>query len=105
MTLKDLLKDKNIPSKEIHTRLNNGNITIDGVIIKDNIELGDIPFNEDIGDFVFNLIKTNHKFLKQLEFFKLEEIIGSNITSELKLHLDNFRIIKFSKKDSIVINK
>ena len=94
-----------IPSKEIKTRFVNGNIILDDTIIRENIEIGDIEFIQEIGDFIFDLIKTHPEYTNQLKIFKLDGIMNSNIDSELKRYLDNYSILKFSKKETIIINK
>ena len=114
---------KDIPtifSRDIKQRFKNGQIKIDGKIVRDDINLDIIPLIDkhhimmyldtksdilDAGDFIFNLIQVDEIFKQQLMIFGLEDIKLSNIKNDLTRILDNFFIIRISKKDIFIIKK
>jgi len=114
---------KDIPtifSRDIKQRFKNGQIKIDGEIVKNDIDLNIVPLVSkhqmmmyintkntilDAGDFVFNLIQTDKIFKHQLMIFGLEDIKQSNIKNDLTDILDNFFVIRISKKDIFIIKK
>lgn len=105
MKISDILKEKNVYSKEIKIRFSQGNIMLNGEVIKEDIELGEITYNESVGQFVYELLKENKYNFEQLKFFKLDGLIGSNIDNNLTKHLNNFNFLRYSKNDTIVLNK
>lgn len=105
--LSDILKSRNIFSKEIKTRFANRQIQLNGEPLNGDIFLGENITNEDIveiGDFLFELIN-NPKWSKQLRLFGLENIIDSNINNNLTDHLKNFMVIRTSRKEAFVIKR
>ena len=103
MKISDILKSKGIYSKEIKARLSNGNIKLNDETIKEDIDL-DINDVEDVGEFLFKLV-SNKNYVEQLKFFGLENIINSNINNDLTNFLNNFFILRFSKKDLLILKK
>lgn len=118
-------------SKDIKQRIKNGQIKIDGVAIKDDIDLNieTLPEPWEVirskgeiknpflcaGTFIFNLIKDQRDFeidniptsifALQLKIFGFEDIKNSNIKNDLTDILDNFFIIRVSKKDIFLIKR
>lgn len=104
--LSDILKSRNLFSKEIKTRFANRQIQLNGEPLSGDIEIGDVTEEDiiEVGDFVFELIK-NTKWSKQLRLFGLENIIDSNIANDLTEHLKDFMVIRTSKKEAFVIKR
>lgn len=116
-------KFKPIPtifSRDVKQRFKNGQIKVDGEIVKEDIDLNIVTLNDphhvmmwesvksnivDGGKFIFDLIKIDEIFKLQLMIFGLEDIKQSNIKNDLTEILDNFFIIRISKKDIFVIKK
>lgn len=110
MKISEILKLRGIFANEIRQRFNNGQIKLNGESTE-NVELN-VKFDDDgeiivheIGEFIFNLIKDNNLFGLQLRFFDFETIINSNLDNELKNVFSKFFIIRFSKKDIILVEK
>jgi len=119
-----LLREKFKPSptifsRDIKQRFKNGQIKIDGEIIKEDIDIPVMNMNDphqvfgfgqdngfiNAGNFIFDLIKTDENFKHQLMIFGFEDIKNSNIKNDLIEIMDNFTIIRISKKDVFVIKK
>lgn len=110
MKLFDILKQRGLFSNDIKARIKNKQITLNGeVIIFDldlNIELeNDKAKVFEVGDFIFNLIKSNEKFSNQLIIFGFDDLFDSNIKSDLTTILDQFIVIKTSKKETFLLKK
>lgn len=103
MKISEILLQNGLFSKEIKDKLNAGQIFINGIPTKENIELGEITFQQEIGCFICELCK-NTSWSRQLNFIGPEDLVESNVKNDLTTHLSNFRIIRFSKKNAIVIN-
>jgi len=121
-----LLREKFKPvptifSRDIKQRFKNGQIKVDGKPITEDIDLNikNLPephhvmmFNIksgfiDAGEFICNILKVDHNeiFKNQLMIFGFEDIKQTNIKNDLTEILDNFFIIRISKKDIFVIEK
>ena len=110
MKLFDILKKRGLFSSDIKVRIKNKQITLNGDIVNFDIEL-DIELENDnvkvfeVGDFIFNLIKTNKEFSEKLMFFEFEKLFDSNIKNDLTNILNQFFIIKTSKKEIFLLKK
>ena len=62
--------------------------------------------SEEIGDFVFNLIR-NETWKKRLQIMGVDAFFGedSEIKNDLSEHLNVFTLVRFSKKDAIILSK
>ena len=118
MKLSDILKGIGIPSKEIKIRLSAKRILINDEVVDQDIELGELVLNEkgdpwlqDIGDFVFFMISDNRELFDKMVAItsafgcNFENLIGSNIKGELADFLNQFIIIRISKREAIVLKK
>jgi hypothetical protein len=123
MKLFDILKQQGIFSNDLRIRINNGQIFINGEVIKENIELDVEMIDEsnvkiiEAGDFVSKLLiskqkpNTNSKltygeiFAIQLKIFGIENLFDSNIDNELTKILNQHIIIKISKKEMFILKK
>lgn len=114
--LSQILLNRGIFSKDIKSRLKNGQIKINGIVEKDNIE---IPINPtklelhefdpenifmDLGDLIFKLV-SNPIWELQLRLFGAENLILSNVQNSLTKRLDEFIIIRTAKNKAFVIIK
>lgn len=114
-TIKDILMEgTGMFSKEFHTRLKNKQLKVNGEPITENIELDIemISFNdilkikiENLGDFIFREICSNEQWKNKCRFIPIEDMINSNIKNDLIEFLDNFIIIRISKKDVFIVKK
>jgi hypothetical protein len=121
MKLFDILKQQGLFANDIRMRINNGQININGNVVKDNIEL-DIELDEfsnaiiiEAGNFICKLIQlkqstssklTNGQiFAIQLKIFGFENLFDSNINNELTEHLNKFIFVKTSKKEFFLLEK
>lgn len=117
MKIIELLKRKGLFANDIRQRFKNGQIKLNGELIQDidlDVELVEKIVDEkvskepiiiDAGDFIFSLLKMNKIFGTQLKMFDFETLSESNVNCELKDILSDFFIIRFSKKDIIVVKK
>lgn len=117
MKIIEILKQKGLFANDIRIRFKNNQIKLNGEPTQDvdlDVELiekivDDIVIKEptiiDAGDFIFSLLKKNPMFVLQLKMFDFETLSESNVNCELKNILNNFFIIRFSKKDIIVVKK
>lgn len=119
-------KFKPIPtifSRDVKQRFKNGQIKVDGEIVTEdiNLDIKDLPEHHQVmmwkdvksgfinaGNFIFDILKADDEdkiFRNQLMLFGFEDIKQSNIKNDLTEILDNFFIIRISKKDIFVIKK
>ena len=118
MKLSDILKGIGIPSKEIKIRLSANRILINDEVVNQDVELGEFEVNDkgepliqDIGDFVFWLLTDHPKLAQDMKLLtsalgcNFENLIGSNIKNELTDYLNQFTIIRISKREAIVLKK
>lgn len=105
-------------SKDIHIRLKNGQLQLNGDVIREdvdvtNMELCDEPGNEitiediiqDAGDFLFFNVCKNPIWVSRCKIFGFENLFDSNIDNELTYMFSGFNLLKISKKELIVIKK
>jgi len=104
MKISEVLKSMGLFSNDIRQRFKNGQIKINGEITND-IELDIKGEILNAGEFLFKLILENKIFGKQLRIFDFEILPDSNLDNELKNILSKFFIIRFSKKDIILVEK
>lgn len=113
MKLFEILKQQGLFANDLRQRVKNGQISINGDVIKNDIELN-IELNEDstakiieTGNFISKLIlsKNGEIFAKQLKMIGIENLFDSNIDSELTKNLNKFIFVKFSKKESFILIK
>jgi hypothetical protein len=102
MLLKELLLQF-IPSNEIKSRVKNKQIKINNDIIDNiNIEIDIIPdYYLDLADFVYY----NIEFLKNIEYFGIENLIGSDTNIEKYQFLTEYYLLTISKKEKFVFFK
>ena len=123
MKLFDILKQFGLFSNDIKTRINNGQISINGEVIKENLELEVELVDEsnvkiiEVGDFICKLITSNQEsntnsklacgeiFAIQLKIFGLENLFDSNINNELTKILNDYILVKMSKKEIFMLKK
>jgi len=123
MKLSEILKQQGLFSQDIRVRIKSKQIQINGESISEDIEIdcvvtkntkkdatghefgGEVAAVVDAGDFIFNLIKSNEKWLCQLKVFGLDELLGTNIENDLTLFLKKFIFLKISKKQILVVEK
>jgi hypothetical protein len=100
-TLFDILKEQGLFSNDIKSRMKNKQIKINGEIVTENLKInisGIFPTDE----FIASLC-SNPKWALQMQFIGLENILFSNIETDLKEVLKKNIIIRTSKKQSFVI--
>jgi len=110
MKISEILKLRGVFANEIRSRFKGGQIKLNGEKT-DNLDLN-VKFDNDgelithdIGIFIFNLISKNKMFGTQLQIFDFETLPDSNLDNELKNIFSKFFIIRFSKKDIILVEK
>ncbi|MDD5648877.1 MAG: hypothetical protein PHF86_00425 [Candidatus Nanoarchaeia archaeon] len=93
MKLIEIFKKEELFSKDIRQRINNKQITINGIPIKNNDLNIDINFYIDAGDYIFyNLNK-----FKTISFLNIDEMFECDIPYVKNL-LKDFSLLKISKK-------
>lgn len=104
MKLTELLKSRGLFSADIRQRLSNGQIKINGDVIKQDVDLS-FSSEMDLGDFISELCK-NNVWCKMLKLFGIETLIeGSNIDNDLTRYLSNYTLLQYSKKESVILGK
>jgi len=110
MKISDILKEEGIPSKEIKIRMSANRVLVNGEISQD-VELGEIESRHDLGEFIFDMISSKPDLFKQMNHIKdtfdigIEDMVGSNIKGDLAEFLNKFIILRFSKKEALVLKK
>jgi len=116
LKISQILKESGLFSTDIKGRFNNGQIQLNGIVIKADVEISvAVSVNEkdeekvistEVGDFVFNLIK-NDTWKKRLQLMGVDAFFGEDcdIKNDLSEHLKSFTLLRFSKRDAIVLNK
>lgn len=99
--LTNILKNRGIFSKEIKSRFKQKQIKVNGEVLENDIDI-DVDSILDVGDFVFLLMRNNVWKLR-LQMFGLEGLFSSNIKNDLTEFLQNFMLVRTSKKDIFVI--
>jgi hypothetical protein len=103
--LTDILKQRGIFSKEIKSRFAQKQIKVNGLVVSEDFDIGDVEETIDIGNFVFSLMRNNIWALR-IRIFGLEDLMSaSNIKNDLTEFLKGFLIVRTSKKDVFVIKR
>jgi len=115
MKLIEILKKYGLFSNDIRQRLKNGQISINGIQIKENINLDILVDNNnniriiESGNFISKLLLSGKKYLlpfkEQLNIFGFENLFETNIDNTLTQFLDQYLFIKISKKESFLLEK
>lgn len=110
MKISEILKQRGVFANEIRSRFKNGQIKLNGETTE-NIDLdvkldgaGNLTIH-NLGEFLFSVISQNKIFALQLQIFDFESLPESNLDNELKNIFSKFFIIRFSKKDIILVEK
>ena len=105
MKLYELLKEYGIPAKEAKQRLANKQVKINGEITGGEFRLGNVTDVYDQGFFLEELYsKTDYsKYSKQIIFFGLENLFGSNIENEVVDFLADYKMIEIAKENVIFL--
>jgi hypothetical protein len=116
MKISDILKGEGVFSNEIKSRFSNGQIRLNGEVVKSDIDLGNIEIIE-AGEWIFNLITPLSKEKKNILFFIIDlfsvETLFSgdcqindkpieNILPELNI-IKKCKFLKASKKQMFII--
>ena len=118
MKISDILKARGMFSKDIRIRLKNGQLQLNGEVIKEDIEVTELEINDDpgneitiddivqdAGDFLFIMIASNPTWVTRCHVFGFENLFNSNIDNELTHILGGFNLLRISKRDLLVIEK
>lgn len=112
MKISDILKAKGVFSKDIKIRLKNGQIRLNGDVIKEDIKITHMELSDmvnindiiqDAGEFLAQNVVQNNIWIEQCIQFGLEDVFGLDIDNGLTKMLKNYNILKISKKELIVI--
>jgi hypothetical protein len=113
MKISEILKLHGLFANDIRQRFNNKQIKLNGEATL-NVDLdvdvkmddgGDVEGIISAGDFIYNLISDKPSFILPLQIFDFETLSDSNINSELVTIFQKIHILRFSKKDIIVLTK
>ena len=110
MKISEILRSRGLFANDIRQRFKNKQIKLNGeptLDIELNVELNDEDevVIETAGNFLFKLIKNKPEFILPLQIFDFETLSDSNINNELTSTLRHFFILRFSKKDTLVMKK
>ncbi len=107
MKLSKLLKLQGLFMNDIKSRIKSRQVSVDGIIVKEDI---DVPFSgyiEDAGEFVFHNIAGNQRFVNLCRAIGLEFVTHFSTTDpefqELVDEMKRISVIKFSKKGMFVV--
>lgn len=105
MKLYELLKEYGIPAKEAKQRLANKQVKVNGEIEGGDYKLGNVTDVYDQGFFLEELYSQSNydKFSKQLMYFGLENLFGSNIENEVTEFLSDYKMVEIAKDNIIFI--
>lgn len=119
LKISQILKESGLFSTDIKGRFNNGQIQLNGIVIKTDVEITIVVnivkvdekdeekvVSTEIGDFVFDIIK-NETWKKRLQLMGVDAFFWEDcdIKNDLSEHLKKFTLLRFSKRDAIVLNK
>lgn len=105
MKLFEILKQRGIFSKEIKSRLKQNQITINNEIIKSDIDLNVDVKCIEVSDLICDLIKEDSIFSIQMKIFGFENLFNCNIDNKLTKKLNQFLLIRPSKKEMFLLKK
>lgn len=118
MKISDILKKKGMFAKDIRIRLKNGQLRLNGEIIKEDVEVTSMELSEDnndeltiddivqdAGDFLFFNIVGDPIWAIRCDIFGFETLFNSEIKNDLTDFLSMFNLLRISKKELIVIKK
>ena len=92
-------------SKEIKSRLKQNQITINNEIIKSDIDLNVDVKCIEVSDLICDLIKEDSIFSIQMKIFGFENLFNCNIDNKLTKKLNQFLLIRPSKKEMFLLKK
>ena len=105
-------------SKDIRIRLKNGQLQLNGEVIREDVEVTELEINDDpgneitiddivqdAGDFLFFMIASNPIWVFRCHIFGFENLFNSNINNELTHILGGFNLLRISKRDLLIIEK
>lgn len=95
MKISEILKNKKLFSSDIKQRFANGQIKLDGEVIRTDLEIG-VSAVHDAGDFIFALCQDEIN-VARLKLFGIEGFFAMNE------NLRHFRVLDFSKKDKLIL--
>ena len=119
MTITDVLKRKGLFSKDIRTRLKNGQIRVNDEVVKEDIDISRFDIQEieengesifdyvviNAGDFIFHEIASNPLWITQCHIFGFENLFDTNIKNDLTLLLSQYNLLRISRKELLLILK
>jgi len=103
MKVSEILKAEGLMSKDIKLRFANSQISLNGEVLKQDIDLP-VESWQDAGSFLMTICVNPIWFL-QFKLLGVESFMGdTNISNELTRVLLNKAIIKFSKREFLILN-
>jgi hypothetical protein len=103
MKLYDLLKEYGLSANDIKSRLDLNLIKVNGKIVDRSFDINTPVKVFDQGFFISKLCNNFSKFIPQIKFFGIENLINSNIENNLTKFLNKHKLIRISKNDCIII--
>ena len=97
MKLFDYLKTKGFYANDLRNRFKGGNIMVNGTRVLADYEISESTEWTQIDDFIVDLC-SNKKWASQIWLVGLENIVGSNIDTDLKDFLRENPVLRLSKK-------
>jgi hypothetical protein len=113
MLLSDILKlDIGLFSKDVNSRIKNGQIRLNGNSINKDIEMPNLQRDRsgklmiiDAGSFIFNIIRKNPSWIDKMKIFGFENLFDTNIDNDLTDFLSEFIFLKISRKEFFIVKK
>jgi len=127
MNISEILKARGMFSKDIRIRLKNGQLQLNGEVIREDVEITSFQiveeddkktffdkddnevnfdsFVQDAGDFLFLVVVSNPIWVNRCHIFGFENLFNCNINNELTYLFSGFNLLKISKREFLVIKK
>lgn len=105
MKISDILKARGMFSNDIKSRFKNKQMSLDGEVIDQDIEINVQDELIDAGDFIFDHIANDKNKIALCNIIGFENLFACNIESEFINFLKTFHVLRISKREVIVLKK
>ena len=93
-------------SNDIKSRFKNKQMALDGDVLEQDIDINvDHENIIDAGDFIFDHIVNDSSRLQLCKIVGFENLFGCNIENDFIKFLNQFHVLRISKRDLIILKK
>ena len=105
MKISDTLKSRGLFSNDIKSRFKNKQMTLDGEVLEQDIDIDVQDELIDAGEFICEHIASDSNKLTLCHIIGFENLFACNIESDFINFLKTFHVLRISKREVIVLKK